>query len=318
MPRIVPPSSVSVFPGANPPQYDRSRAVTPYDFRRPTKLSRDHVRSLQGAYETFARRLTTLLTSTLRQVCLVTIREITQQSYDEYIGQLAAPTLLVPVEVLPLGSGAVEISLSAALASIDHMLGGPGGTQPSRPLTDIETSLVRRLIDQILSVLGYALEPVIAVEFEVGQIEYNPHFLQIATAAEAVVIGDFELIIGRETSSMTVCLPLAPLLPRLMTQRPREVAPVEVDAGAAWHVRGELLDMGADVRVRFDPVAIDSATVLSMSVGDIVRLDHRVGAPLTVQVGSSPVARAIAGKSGSRLAALVTESPADLAVKESR
>ena len=54
-----------------------------------------------------------------------------------------------------------------------------------------------------------------------------------------------------------------------------------------------------------------------MAVGDIVRLGHRVGSPLTVQVGSSPVARAIAGKSGARLAALVTESPEDLA-KETR
>ena len=87
----VPPSSVSVFPGAvqppQPPQEqpaERARVVTPYDFRRPTKLSRDHVRALQMAYETFARRLTTLLTSTLRQVCRVNIREITQQSFDEY------------------------------------------------------------------------------------------------------------------------------------------------------------------------------------------------------------------------------------------
>ena len=260
----VPPSSVSLLPNAasQPQQADRSRPVIPYDFRRPTKLSRDHVRSLQVCYETFARRLTTLLTSTLRQVCRVTSLEITQQSYDEYIGQLASPTLLVPVEVVPLGPGGLEISLPAALAAIDHMLGGPGGTQPTRTLTDIETGLVRRLIDQILGVLGYALEPVVSVEYDVGQIEYNPQFLQIATAADAVVVGEFELVIGRETSSMTVCLPLAPLLPRLMTQRPREVAPAEFDAAASSRVRGEVLDMGTEVRVRFDPVAIDSATVL--------------------------------------------------------
>ncbi len=250
----MPPSSVSVFPGAAQPQADRSRPVVAYDFRRPTKLSRDHVRSLQQAYETFARRLTTVLTSTLRQVCHVSIRDITQQSYDEYIGMLATPTLLVPVEVTPLGAGALEISLPAALAAIDHMLGGPGGTQPARGLTDIETSLVRRLIDQIFGVLGYALEPVVPVQFEVGAIEYNPQFLQIATAADAVVIGEFDLVIGRESCTMTVCLPLAPLLPRLMTQRPREVAPTEYDAGAAGHLRDELLDMSAEVRVRFMPV----------------------------------------------------------------
>ena len=311
----MPPSPVSALPGAAAPE--RTRAVTPYDFRRPTKLSRDHVRALQVAYETFARRLTTLLTSTLRQVCRVSVGEITQQSYDEYIGELTAPTLLVPVEVLPLGQGAVELSLPVALAAIDHMLGGPGGTQPNRSLTDIETGLVRRLIDQILGVLGYALEPVVPVEFDVGLIEYNPQFLQIASAADAVVVGAFELVIGRETCQMTICLPLAPLLPRLTTQRPREVTPAEFDGAVSALVRNQLLDMGADVRVRFDPVAIDSSTVLSLAVGDLVHLGHRVGAPLTIQVGSSPVARAIAGKSGARLAALVVDSPEELA-KESR
>jgi flagellar motor switch protein FliM len=312
---VVPPSPVSAFPGAAAPE--RTRAVTPYDFRRPTKLSRDHVRALQVAYETFARRLTTLLTSTLRQVCRVSVAEITQQSYDEYIGRLATPTLLVPMTVAPLGPGALEISLPVALASIDHMLGGPGGNQPTRGLTDIETGLVRRLIDQILGVLAYALEPVVPVEFEVGQIEYNPQFLQIASAADAVVVCEFELVIGRESCPMTICLPLAPLLPRLTTTRPREAAPAEVSAAISALVRNQLLDMGADVRVRFDPVAIDSGTVLSLAVGDVVRLGHRVGAPLTIQVGTSPVARAIAGKSGVRLAALVVDSPEDLA-KESR
>ncbi|MGH3494946.1 MAG: hypothetical protein ACRDQ1_17155, partial [Sciscionella sp.] len=50
-------------------------SVVPYDFRRPSKLSREHIRMLQMAYETFARRMTTLLTSGLRQVCPVTLSE---------------------------------------------------------------------------------------------------------------------------------------------------------------------------------------------------------------------------------------------------
>jgi len=45
----------------------------PYDFRRPTKLTREHVRMLQMAYETFARRYTTLLTSSLRVASQITL-----------------------------------------------------------------------------------------------------------------------------------------------------------------------------------------------------------------------------------------------------
>src|SRR4051794_14985433 len=121
-------------------------AVVAYDFRRPTKLSREHVRMLQMAFETFARRLTTVFTSGLRQVCQVTIIEINQQTYDEYVSGLATPTLLVPITLPPLeGTGVLELSLPVALAAIDHMLGGPGGTQQTRALTDIESGLFRGL-----------------------------------------------------------------------------------------------------------------------------------------------------------------------------
>src|ERR1700761_308461 len=50
-----------------------------YDFRRPTKLSRDHVRVLQMSFETFARRLGTLLTSSLRVLSQINLLAIDQQ-----------------------------------------------------------------------------------------------------------------------------------------------------------------------------------------------------------------------------------------------
>src|ERR1700722_17168239 len=123
----------------------------PYDFRHPTKLAREHVRQLQMTYEAFARRLTTVLTSGLRQVCQVTVTDILQQSYDDYISGLATPTLMVPNEIAPLiGPGVREMSLPVTLAAIDHMLGGPGGQQQNRGLTDIETSLLDGLLEQML------------------------------------------------------------------------------------------------------------------------------------------------------------------------
>ena len=300
-----PPAVTPIRPGTTPTP--TTRGPVPYDFRRPTKLSREHVRSLQLAYETFARRLTTLLTSGLRQVCHVTLGEITQQNYDDYVGSLNSPTLIVPLQIDPLGTGALELSLPVAFAAVDHMLGGPGGAQPTRALTDIETTLVRGFVEQILGVLRYALEPVVPVEITAGGIEYNPQFLQIASAADAVVVTDFELTLGRESCRMTMCLPLAPLLPRLVVSRPRESAPTaSAPFGAA--LRGRLDEMSVDVRVCFDSVSIDSARLLTLAVGDIVDLRHRVVAPLTVEVSGQPVARALAGRAGDHLAALVVEA----------
>ncbi len=288
---------------------------TAYDFRHPTKLAREHVRLLQMTYETFARRLTTVLTSGLRQVCQVSVTEITQQSYDDYIAGLATPTLMVPIDISPLsGTGVVEMSLPIALAAIDHLLGGPGGQQQNRGLTDIEASLLAGLLDQILGVLSYSFESLVPIKPVAGPIEYNPPFLQAASAADAVVVGEFEMVVGRERSRLTLCLPLAPLLPILIAQRPREAAPLGAQASidqAARRVRQRLGDVSVEVSVRFQPVGMTPTRLMNLAVGDLFVLDHRSGAPLNVEIGGTPFVQAVAGKSGTRLAALVVDSPVD-------
>jgi flagellar motor switch protein FliM len=280
--------------------------VVPYDFRRPTMLSRDHARLLQLTGETFARRLTTLLTSGLRQICRVTLEDVSQQSYDEYVAALPTPTLILPVSLPPLvGTATLQFSLPVALAAIDHMLGGPGGTQQPRTLTDVETSLLGGLIEQILGVLRYALEPLVIVKPTAGTIEYNPPFLQAAGPSDAVVVADFDMAIGEESCRLSISLPLASLQPRLDAQRPKESrAASEVSVGV---MRETLADVPVEVSVAFAPIALDSARILSLDVGDVVLLDHRVGAPLHVQSGDSRIAHAVAGKSGNRLAALVVD-----------
>lgn len=285
--------------------------VVAYDFRRPTKVSRDHVRSLQMAFETFARRLTTLLTSGLRQLCHVTPTDVRQQSYDDYIGGLESPTLIVPLGIVPLpGTGTVQFSLPIALAAIDHMLGGPGGRQPTRTLTDIETSLLGGLLDQVIGVLKYALEPIVALQPTIGTVEYNPQFLQAAGASDAMIVGEFEMVIGQERSPLTISLPLASLLPRLNAQRPHDVpADANLRDAATKRVRERLGELPLDVSLRFDPVGLSPTRVLSLAVGDLVPLTHRVGAPLTVHAGGVRYAHAVAGKSGNHLAALVVDGP---------
>jgi flagellar motor switch protein FliM len=287
--------------------------VQPYDFRHPTKLSRDNARVMQMVYDSFARRLTTVFTSALRQVCHVSVGDITQRSYEEYVAGLPSTTLLLPLTIAPLhGIGVLEFSLPVALGAIDHLLGGPGGPQPTRTLTEIEVSLVGGLLDQMVATFRHAMEPVVTLSPEAGGIEYNPQFLQAAAATDAMVTGDFALHIGREKSRLTLCLPLAPLLPRLEAQHPgdrRDGGPDASAATTARLLRSRLGNVPVDVSVRFAPVRIPSDRLLSFGVGDVIPLPHRVGVPLHLYVGERPFATAVAGRSGTKLAALLVDNP---------
>ncbi|MGI5169915.1 flagellar motor switch protein FliM [Spirillospora sp. CA-253888] len=284
-----------------------------YDFRRPIKLSREHIRTLQIAYETFARQYATLLTSTLRVVAQVSLVSIQQQTYDEYISSLSSPTVLATVTLDPLpGTAIMEFSLPTAMATIDHLLGGPGGPQPERPLTDIETPLLREQLTRGLDELRYALEPLVAVRPKLGTIEYNPQFVQACSAADAVIVASFEMRIGAEECLATICLPFASIFPKLQgDQGDTAFTPAQRQARDEAH-RNVVAALGAapiEVAVRFGPVPMRSEQIVGLRPGDVVPLGHAVSAPLAVTAADITFAHAVPGSHGPRLACLVVPTP---------
>lgn len=280
-----------------------------YDFRRPTKLSREHTRTLQICYETFARRLTTQLTSGLRQVCQVSLVAIEQQSYEEYVAGLAATTIVSVLTMEPLAGNAIlEFSVPTALACVDYLLGGPGGEQPTRTLTDIETTLLKGVIDQMLGVLKFSLEASIGADPVLSSIEYNPQFVQAASGTDTMVVGSFEMRIGDQVCLATLCVPFASLLPKLPTGRERRGASAAERAAleqTANRVRAAIGGAPIDVVVHFEPVTLTPAQLVALVPGDVIPLGHRVTTPLAVEAGGQTFAYALAGRQGSRLAGLV-------------
>src|SRR3954468_16725840 len=90
------PSNPSNIISSSRGRSQRRRRAEPrvFDFRRQSKLSREHVRTMQIVQETFARGFSTMLASQLRSLTSVTIRSIEQQTYDEYVRDMPNPTLL--------------------------------------------------------------------------------------------------------------------------------------------------------------------------------------------------------------------------------
>jgi flagellar motor switch protein FliM len=289
------------------------RRVTRYDFRRPTKLAREDTRALQMSYETFGRRLTTQLTSGLRQLCHFGLVAIEQQTYEEYIGGLAHTTLLSVLNIAPLpGTALLEFSVPTALACVDYLLGGPGGEQPTRTLTDIETTVLKGLIDQMLGVLRYAMETSTGLEPVLDSIEYNPQFVQAASSTDTVVVGSFEMRIGNQVCLATLCIPYASIAARLQAgrdRRPSTPSEVQAQQEAAVRLRAGLGGAPIPVTVSFDPVQLTPSQLVALVPGDVVRLNHRVTTPLAVEAGGTTFAHALAGRQGTRLAGLVVDTP---------
>ncbi|MBB5967334.1 FliM/FliN family flagellar motor switch protein [Planomonospora venezuelensis] len=284
-----------------------------YDFRRPIKLSREHTRMLQIAYETFARQYTTLLTSTLRVVSQVSLVSIQQLTYDEYISGLSNPTIVATLTLDPLpGAAIMEFSLSTAMASIDHMLGGPGGPQIERPLTDMELPLLRDLLNRVLDEMHYAFEAITDFRPMLGAIDYNPQFVQAAAPADAVIVASFTMAVGSEECLMTFCLPFTSIFPKLQSNGTDITLSDSQRKTREQAHRNMVAALGTtpiEVAVRFDSVQLKPDQIVNLEPGDVVPLNHAVTAPLTVTAADITFAHAVPGSQGPRLACLVVPTP---------
>jgi flagellar motor switch protein FliM len=295
------------MPGARTPG-----DAVPYDFRRPNKFTRDHVRALQIANETFARQFTTVLSSTLRAVCQVQLRAVGQLGYDELIRELPNPSYLAVLRLAPLsGASLLHIPLPLVMAIVDRILGGNGsGTLPERPITDIEGSLMAGLLSRVLGEMHYAWQGLVALEPEVASQESNPQFAQVAAASDMVVTITFDLRVGDRTGEAVLCVPFSSLQPVLdgITGRSMLLGPVVEDAAALEAAVGERVrDAGVGVAVSFGEVRLSSAEILDLRVGDVVPLAAGPATPLTVLVEGVPCFAAMPGRRGKRLACLIVD-----------
>ncbi len=288
----------------------RRRTVRPFDFRRPSKLNRDHVRTLEIVQETFARQFTTVLSSSLRAVSNVTVESIEQMSYDEYVRATPNPAYLSILSIVPLPGVAIfQLPLSISYTAVDLLLGGHGrDSDLSRPLSDIEVGLLRDLVDRTLGELRYAFESVVEFEPTVVQVESNPQFAQVAAPSDMIVVVTFDVRINTSHGRATLAFPYTSLAPVLdsftgnVVMTDRDSAQI---AAAQAALKERITRAHVVVSVRFRPVRLTSGEIVDLRPGDIVPLNQSVNSALTIAVGDTPTFIGRPARRGKRLACQV-------------
>ncbi len=312
-------ASLRTTPGRVVPAVGRERrrrpgVVTPYDFRRPVKLSRENSRTLQIAFETFARQASIVMTSALRSVCQIDLVDIEQRTYTEYVESLADMTYMTVFNMQPVQQPAVlEMPVAVVMGCVDRLLGGPGpADQPLRPLTDLEGTVVHGLYERLVAEVRYALSTLVATEPEIVGVEYSPQLAQLANATDAMVVARFVLRRGDVEHPLTLAMSFNGLLPFLTASGGSDVVS-DRDRVAREEASARLAagfqEVPVDVAVRFRGTVADPLELSGLQVGDVVRLKHPAQAPLDVTAADVVFAHATPGTQGTRLAALVVAAP---------
>lgn len=287
------------------PRQERFLSIRSYDFRHPSKFSKEQLRTLQMIFGNFARSASTSLSSLLRSQVSMTLVSIQQAVFDEYARGLPATTMLNLVSADPLpGTFVYEMDMGTAFQMLDLFLGGTGDAdQPVHEVTDVEEMLLRSVSEVLITAFTGAWAHITTLQAKLQRIEYSMRFLQIAPAIEPVLLLLFDLRIQNRQTTLSMCIPysvLEPIAPELTVQT-LFAMPQHDDARMDT---GE--SQAALERVSVPIVALLGSTVLplgevnDLQVGDVVRLDGPATDPIVIAVNQKPtfVARPGMGRHG--------------------
>ncbi|MDB5052080.1 MAG: flagellar motor switch protein FliM [Bacilli bacterium] len=269
---------------------ETQKKVRSYDFKRATRFSKDHLRSLTRIHENFARLLTTYFSTQLRTFVQINVVQVEQLPYDEFIRSIPKMTILNIFEADPLeGRMVLEVHPNVAYAMLDRLLGG-NGTSPTKinALTEIETIIMERIFSRALETLQEAWKTVADVFPSLEALETNPQFMQIASANDTIALISLSTKIGDTTGMINLCIPhvvIEPIMPRLsvhhMFVTHKKIKSTEETEALQTRVNKAKLSIIAEL----GNSQISIREFLGLTVGDVISLDTKVDEGLHVKIG---------------------------------
>ena len=290
----------------------KEKPVKNYDFARPSKFSKEHLRTLEIIFEHYGRLLATNLPIFLRKNIQVEVMNSEAVTYMEFSNSLSNPVLLGIVDFSPLETNIiVEMASNLGFAMVERMLGGEGEPLDKiRDFSEIELLIIERVMTSCVELLREPWANVLDVHPRLERIETNSQFAQIISPSEMIAIVTVNIKIGDVEGLMNVCLPfitLEPVMDKLNTKF--WYSSQKEKTGQSYSDTVEALINHAKIPVKavLGNGTLTVADFSQLQVGDIVRLDTKVDQELDVFVGDIKKFQALPGASGKDYAVRVTQ-----------
>ena len=288
------------------------KQVKNYDFARPSKFSKEHLRTLEIIFEHFGRLLATNLPAYLRKSVNVDIVNSEVVIYSEFSNALSNPVLLGVVSMKPLaGNMVMEMASNLGFAIVDRLLGGTGtALDKERDFSEIELTIIERIFSICVNLLKEPWENVIKVTPRLERIETNSQFAQIISPTETIAIITINLKIGDVEGLMNVCLPytlLEPVMDKLNTKfwfsNMQEKDPT---------MYGEVIEnviskTKVPIKAILGESNVNVSDFVNLQIGDIIKIDKKVDQELDVYVGNIKKFNALPGYFEDKYAVRITD-----------
>ena len=264
--------------------------VRTYDFKRPERVSKEQMRSLESLHEGFSRNFGASLSGYLRTIVETYIVSIEQMTYSEFLQLLPNPTCMNMLTCAPLeGSMILEINPLIIYPIIDRLLGGGSDAAfiPDRGLTAIESILANRIISRALDSLHDAWRPVREINFAISHTESNPAMVQIVPPNEVVVVVGFEIGTGGRSGMMSLCIPFNVIEPIMGEFTGHNWSMYRRDGDnreSRQTIINRISGTTAELRAHLAETTITLEELMNLKVGDTLKTDRRSDSQLLVTI----------------------------------
>ncbi len=264
--------------GAGPGKEEK--VVVTYDLTSQDRIIRGRLPQLEVIYEKFMRSFRVSLSSALRKIASLTLASTDFLKFGEFVNTLPMPTCMSVLRFNTLrGSALLVIESKLAYALVDSFFGGadrPYTKIEGKDFTQIELSIVRKVVDLAIDDLEAAWESVEKIGCSFVRTEVNPQFVGIVPPTDVVIASTFDVELENANGTITIVIPYSTIEP--IKQKLSSGFQIESDQTdkKLWTtiINEQLLETDLGMQVNLGETAIDLSALMKLKVGDVIPLDQ--------------------------------------------
>jgi flagellar motor switch protein FliM len=273
-------------------------------------VSYERLPMLEIVFDRLVRLMTTSLRNFTSDNVEVSLDRITSLRFGEYLNSIPLPAILTVFKAEEWDNfGLFTVDSNLIYAMIDVLLGGRRGQAPARvdgrPYTTIETGLVKRLVEVVLSD-AEAFRPVSPVKFNIERMETNPRFAAISRPTNAAILVRLRVDMEDRGGAIEMMLPYATIEPIRETLLQSFMGD-KFGRDPIWegHLATEIWQAEIEVDAVLYEDMLPLKRLMDLEVGDTLMLDLKPEALVKVRCGAVGLTEGRMGRVGENISVRV-------------
>ena len=271
---------------------EEKNKVKSYDFRRPIKLSKEYINTLQMIFENFSKIVGNRISSLVYTNVNVNLGAVEQISFDEFTRSTPNPTMMSIFNSSAMGGTQVlEVNPQFCMQVIELMCGGSDSSyyksfEKKEEFTDIEIGILEEVMAGILESYEVAWREIVDIKTKQDYLETNPQLLQNMSPNEPVILISFTIEIFDSKSFMNICIPyvsLENIIDKLSIKNWFDFEKDYDDQGQNI-LTDRIMDSTVDLEVSLGKTTVKVDDFLHLNIGDVLQLDTKSSDPLKMYI----------------------------------